>query len=149
MLGCKCMIYQRVNYVLDRLQFLESSITNDLRDDQILTLRCVNSSAFQAMAACGEHGWVVVNDVQSVINDTAKTTWVKGYQLSRIGVQWRPEWRVASYQWYAISIMTTGVVNDRCGWWPMWLMTGVVNDLWSSSNSIHHQLRWWTANRVV
>ena len=74
MVGCKCVIYQRVNYVLDRSQFLESSITNDLRDEQILTLRRVNSSALQAMAARGEHERVVVNDAQSVINDTAKTT---------------------------------------------------------------------------
>ena len=39
MVGCECVIHQRVNSVLDRSQFLGSSITNDLRDDQILTVR--------------------------------------------------------------------------------------------------------------
>ena len=39
MVGCECVIYQRVNYVLDRSQFLKSSVTNDLRDGQILMVR--------------------------------------------------------------------------------------------------------------
>ena len=38
MVGYKCVIHQRVNDVLDRSQFLGSSITIDLRDDQILTV---------------------------------------------------------------------------------------------------------------
>ena len=43
------------------------------------------------------------------------TTWVKGYQLSTIRVQWRPEWRVISYQQYEyIDNLSEGlsVIND-------------------------------------
>ena len=44
MVGCECVIHQRVNYVLDCLQFLGSLITNELRDDQIFTVRTDFSS---------------------------------------------------------------------------------------------------------
>ena len=98
-------------------------------------------------------------------------TWVKGYQLSTI----RPTWvkrrdttnlrkgllegspvinNTQAVQWSPMWLMT-GVVNDLCGWEPVWSMTGVVNNLcgqWPvglSSNSIHYQPQWWTANRVV
>ena len=63
------MIYQKVKYVLDRLQSLKSSIINDLKDDQILMLQCVNSFAFQATAACDAHGRVVINNAQSGIDN--------------------------------------------------------------------------------
>ena len=43
-----------------------------------------NSSALQATVTCGARG-------RAILNDTMKTTWVKGYQLSTIRVQWRPE----------------------------------------------------------
>ena len=96
MVGCECVIHQRVNSVLDRLQFLGSSTTNDLRNDQIHMVRnnlsshrnrtsddpdprwlnldgsthpsydSANSSALQATGARGAHGRVAVNGTQSV-----------------------------------------------------------------------------------
>ena len=50
----------------------------------------------------------------SVINNTTKTTWVKGCQLSTIWVQWRPEWKVISYQWYDDDNLSEGlpIIND-------------------------------------
>ena len=49
--------------------------------------------ALQATAARGAYGRVVVNNAQSVINDTSTiTTWVKGCQSSTIRVQKCPVW---------------------------------------------------------
>ena len=60
-----------------------------------------NFSALQVTTSRGVHRQVIVNDVQSVIDNTSTmTTWVKGYQLSIIRIQWRPEWSVISYQQY-------------------------------------------------
>ena len=74
------------------------------------------------LVACTE-GWL------SVINDTTKTTWVKGCQLSTIQVRSQPEWRFVRHQQYECK-------NDQCGWWlvwsttqPLWSKTCVVNDL--------------------
>ena len=93
-----------------------------------LTYNRTNFSALQATTSRSAHGQVVVNDVQSVINNTTKTTWVKGcqlsstmttrekgYQLSTIWVQWQPEWRVISYQQYEYNDNLSerlSVIND-------------------------------------
>ena len=74
--------------MLKRLQFLGSSITNNLKDDQIYTVRndlngsthlsynSANFSSFQVTAAHGAHRQVFINDTTNlskslpVINDT-------------------------------------------------------------------------------
>ena len=79
---------RRVDYVLDRSQFLGSSTTNDLRDNQIHTVRndlddsthpsynSANSSALQVTAARDAHGQVLINNTTDlskgslVINNT-------------------------------------------------------------------------------
>ena len=65
-----------------------------------LTYDRVNFSTFQATVARGAHGQVVANYWQYKYNDNLSeellviedtsimTTWVKGYQLSTIQVQW-------------------------------------------------------------
>ena len=79
------------------------------------------------MAARGAHRRVVasyrryeynddLSEGLSVIDDTSTmTTWVKGYQLSTIRVQWRSEWRVISYWRYEYNDdLSEGlsVIND-------------------------------------
>ena len=101
---------------MDRLQFLESSITNDLRDDQILTVRndlpsyrnrtsmvsALMAKVIQATTMSiplPSKLWLLKVHMDEWLS-TIRPTWVKGCQLSMIRVEWRPEWRVASYQWY-------------------------------------------------
>ena len=95
MVRYKCVTHQRVNYILDRLQFLGSSITNDLRDDQILTVRNDLPSHRNRTSMVSTSMAQVIQTTTSlseglpVIDDTSTmTTWVKGCQLSTI----RPTW---------------------------------------------------------
>ena len=75
----------------------------------------VNSSTFQAMAAPGMHGQVIVNDAQLVINDTSiMMIWMKSYQSSTIWVRKWPVWSIIF------------VVNNLCGRWPVWTITHIV-----------------------
>ena len=62
----------------------------------------------------------------SVINNTTKTTGVKGCQLLTIWVQWRSEWKVISYQRYNDDNLSEGlpVINDTSA-----KMIFVVNNL--------------------
>ena len=79
-------------------------------------------SILQAMVTRGACGRVVINNIidlseeLSVINDISiMTTWIKVYQLSTIRVQWRPEWRVISYQKYEYNDNINkrlSVIND-------------------------------------
>ena len=87
---------------------LISTLSSDTLDLSKLRHVSITFSTLQANIARTD-GWF------SVINNTTKTTWVKGYQLSTIQVQWRPEWRVASYRQYEYNNdLSEGlsVIND-------------------------------------
>ena len=64
------------------------------------------------------------------------TTWMKGYQLSTIRIQSQTEWKVVSHQQYECK-------NDLCGWWSVWLLTCMVDNLCGLSTRQKNILLWY------
>ena len=72
-----------------------------------------NSSAFQATAACGAHGRVVVNNAKSVINNMTNLS-------ERLPVINNTNAKITCVVVFSTNASITFVVNDLCGRSLMW-----------------------------